>query len=332
MKWRMWVCFVIVLFNNVSKVWSVERRQVEEKHFPISPGSSIILTADEGGIEIRSWAREEVYLKITKRAWGENSREADRILDDIKVEIREEANRLVVRELDHRERDSQFHFFDLFDPDFWQEQGRKGSVVDFELTVPEQIHLRLQCDEGNVNVSRIQGEIYIEVDEGDVDLKDIVSPQMIVSVDEGDVDVRKIEGQGRGIVNIETDEGSIRIEEGQISEADIGADEGNIIFRNVEVERFWFGTDEGDIDVDFRPVKNGKYRMEADEGDVEISLRDDADLQVILQADEGRIDSDFDLNVRRRDEAERAEGTIGTGESTLRVYTEEGNIRLLKSH
>lgn len=334
MRYRYLICslFFLHIFCSVSVVWSIERSRIEEKHYPMPSGGRIVLTADDGDIEISSWEREEVYLKITKRTWGENSREADQILENMEIEIREEKDGLVIREMDTRETENQFHLLDLFDPNFWRDRGRSGGVVDFELTVPEHIHLRLRCDEGNVNVSRIQGEIYIEVDEGDVDLKDIVTPQMIVGVDEGDVDVRKIESQDRGMINIETDEGSILIEEGQIGEADIGADEGDIIFRNVVVERFWFGTDEGDIEVDFHPMKNGKYRLEADEGDVEISLRDDADLQVVLQTNEGWIDSDFDLDVRRRDEAERAEGTIGQGEGTLRVYTEEGDIRLLKNH
>ncbi len=330
----LWICFLVVisLFAHVSKGWSVERSRVEERHFPLSSGGSVAITADEGSIDIHAWDREEVYLKITKRAWGRNSGEADRNLDELEVEIREEMDRVVIRELDRDRTGDSFHFFDLFDPNFWREQSNGEGVIDFELTVPENTHLRLRCDEGSVDVSQIRGEIDIEVDEGDVNLEDIVSTQVVVSVDEGDVDIRKIEGQDRGIITVETDEGSIRIEEGQIGEADIGTDEGDIIFRNMEVERFWFETDEGDIEVDFYPMEDGRYRAETDEGDVEVSLPENVNLQVVLQTDEGRIDSDFDLNIQRRNEAKRAEGSIGQGEGTLRVYTEEGNIRFLKYH
>ncbi|MBN2030816.1 DUF4097 family beta strand repeat protein [bacterium] len=329
---RLWVCLlsIVLLLSTVSNGWSVERSRVEEKQFSMSPGGTVTVTADEGGIDVHTWEREEVYLKMTKRAWGKNDREANRNLDELEVEIREEINHLIVRELDRDRTGGSFHFFDLFDPNFWQEQGNRGGVIDFELIVPENTHLRLRCDEGDVDVSRIQGKMDIEVDEGCVNLEDIVTSQIVVSVDEGDVNIRRINSRDRGMMTLETDEGSIRIEEGQIGEADIGTDEGDILFRNIEVERFWLNTDEGNIEIDFYPLKDGRYRAETDEGDVEVSLPDNANLQVVLQTDEGRIDSDFDLNIQRRDEAERAEGSIGRGEGTLRLYIEEGDIRLLK--
>ncbi|MCJ7812034.1 DUF4097 domain-containing protein [bacterium] len=321
---------LLFIFGSVSVVWSIERKQVEEKYFSMPSGRSITLTANEGNITVHSWEREEVVLEMTKRAWGEDSLEAERLLDAIEVEIREEMDQLVIRELDFKEREDRFHFFDLFDSDFWREQGQRNSLVDFELTIPRNVHLRLRCDEGDVDLSGTQGKLDIDVDEGSVHIENIISEEIRISADEGDVRIQQAQDEDQGLIKIEMDEGSIWFENGQIGEIDFTTDEGEIVIDHIELNQCWLNTDEGDIEVSFLPVKDGRYRMETDEGDVELSLPEDVNLHIALITGEGRIESDFDMNIQRRQEAERVEETIGREEGTLRIYTGEGYIRLRK--
>ena len=63
---------------------------------------------------------------------------------------------------------------------------------------------------------------------------------------------------------------------------------------------------------------------------MEIVLPEEPHLSVRLRTDEGRIDSDFDLSIRRRDDVEIAEGVIGEDHGMLKAYTEEGDILLDK--
>ena len=230
--WRLWSRAVLLLVLGVTAAaWSVEVKRVEEKTFPMSAGGSVSLIADEGSIVVKSWEREEVHLKMTKRAWGRNRREAERLLDAIEVRIQEGRGRLVIREIDRRRKDSHFNFFDLFDGDFWREKGWRSGRVDFELTVPKRVQLKLQCDEGDVEVSGTEGKLTIDVDEGDVELEDVVSDRVQVSVDEGDVEMYRVEDRGQGFWKVDADEGSVFVEDGVVEELDVSTDEGEIVLR-----------------------------------------------------------------------------------------------------
>jgi DUF4097 and DUF4098 domain-containing protein YvlB len=311
--------------------WCVEVEKVEEKTFDFSSGGSISVMADDGSITIKTWNRESVHLRMTKRAWGRSRHEAERLLEDIDVRIQESRNRLVIKELD-RDYDNHFNFFDIFDGDFWREKGWRSVVVDFELTVPQKVELRLQTDEGDIEVSGTDGKLTVDVDEGEVDLEDVVSDYVQIGIDEGDISFHRVKDRGQGLWKIDADEGSIFIEEGSMKEVDVETDEGEIILRNVITPRFWLRTDEGDIEADFRPTEGGSYRMETDEGDLEIYIPEDTDLDVRLQTYEGRIDSDFDLYLRSHDDGESAEGMIGRGNGRLKALADEGDIIFRKEY
>lgn len=325
-KWRLWLKGVLLMIMGTAAVaWSTEVSRVEEKTFKMSADGSVAVIGDEGSIVVNSWDKEEVYLKMTKRAWGRNRREAERLLDLIEIRIQESRDRLIIKEVDRRH-DSHFNFFDLFDGDFWREKGWRSGVVDFELTVPRRVQLKLQCDEGDVDVTRTEGRLKIDVDEGNVDLEDVSSEHVNILVDEGDVTLSQIRDEGQGLWKVETDEGIIVVEDGDVDEVDVSTDEGEIILRYVKAYRFWLSTDEGDIEIDFQPMDQGNYRIETDEGDVEIFIPEETNLRVRLETGEGRIESDFDLSVRRREDGEVMEGQIGQNRGMLKAYTDEGDI------
>ena len=321
------VGIILSLTLFTTSVWCDEARKVEEKTFDFDMDGNISLTADDGSIVIRSWDKEKVYLKMTMRAWGRNRREAERLLDEVEVKIQEGRKRLVIKVREH-DYDDHFNFFDIFDGEFWREHRWRGGIVDFELTVPKRVNLKLRTDEGDIDVQGTEGKLTIDVDEGNVDVEDVLSNNVQIGVDEGDISLYHIIGRDDGFVKIDSDEGAIFIEDTEMGDVDVRTDEGEIDLRNVQTPRFWLTTDEGDIRADFQPVKNGSYRMESDEGDLEIFMPLNVNLQVRLQTYEGRIDSDFDLSIRDHDDGESMEGVIGRNEGMLRAYTDEGDIAI----
>ena len=318
----LWIPAYVLKAQEVSKV--------EEKTFPISAEGSVTLVADEGDVTIRSWGKNEVYLKMTKRARGRDREESRRLLEDKEIQIQEGPDRLLIRELDSRYEGSRFNFFDLFDGEFWRERHWRSVIVDFELTVPRGVRLKIDCDEGELQIMETEGKLIADIDEGDVFIEDVRSPDIQLSVDEGDVRIINLRAPDRGFCRISADEGHVILENCDLDEADLGSDEGDIILRDVRVRRFWLSTDEGDIETYFRPVRDGQYRMETDEGDLEIRLPAEASLSVRMRTDEGRIDSDYGLSRQRRDDGELVEGTIGRGEGILKAYTQEGDIYIIE--
>lgn len=328
-RWRGFL-ITVMLISLAATAWSVEVSRSEERTIDFAYGGTISVTADEGDIIIRGWDKEEVHLKITKHAYARSEREAEYILDRIEIRIQESKDRLIIRE-EHFDSRHRFNFFDVFERDFWREGRWRSAVVDYELMVPRRIEMNLESDEGDVDVNNTEGPMSIEVDEGDVVLESVSSDDLEIRVDEGFVDVNDVEGTSRSYWKMETDEGTIRIENAVVSEMDIGTDEGEIIAENIEVEEFWLSADEGDIEIDFLPAEDGDYRIQTDEGDVDVILPEDANLGVRIRSEEGRIDSDFDLSIRRHNDSETMEGVIGRKEGSLRATTDDGDIIIRRS-
>lgn len=317
--------FIIMLPLFFCTAWEV--RKIEEKSFNFESGGMISISADRGDVIVSSWKKEVVALKMIKTAWGRDKHEAELFLKNIDVKIHKTNNRLVIKEIDINKRN--FNFFDLFDSDFWK-SGGYGSRVDFELRVPESVNLKIECDEGDVNVTGISGGLSVELDEGDLDVSNIISEDIQIFIDEGDVFLSEIENSENGFVNIEADEGSIIINGNILGEADIDVDEGDIVIRNVSLSRCWLVSDEGNIELDFFPLEEGDYRLETDEGDIEINIPDDSNLGIRMQTNEGRIDTDFSLNKWDRDDGEVVDGIIGRKLAYLKAFTDEGYISLRK--
>jgi hypothetical protein len=328
-SFKIFILLGIFFIFSTGKLLASELVKTEEKRFPLSNGGSISLAADEGFIMIKSWDKDEVYLKMTKVVRARNRHDAERLMDALQVHIQQSRERLSIRELD-RYHNNRFSLFDLFDGEFWR-HGSIHSYIDFELTVPRNVNLKLRCDEGDVDVTDVRGEMLIEVDEGDVTLEKIVSNRVQVNLDEGDVIIAEAESQDYGHWKIATDEGHISVEEGQISELDASSDEGDIYLRDLTLSRFWLITDEGDIICDFSPHSGREYHLETDEGDLEITIPDHSNLDVKLITYEGSIDSDFKLPRRRYDDGEIMEGQIGQRGPKLKAVTDEGDILFLKN-
>ena len=315
---------LLICFLSVSS-YCDEVKKVEEKSFKMAPGGHISIEGDEGFIKINSWDKPEVHLVMTKRAWGRSQADAEKNLKKIEVRISEYDDRLDIKLV--KERDSKnYSFWDLFDPDTWSEHGR-SPTVDFELTVPKEINLKLINDEGDVTVKSIIGDVEIHVDEGDIAISDLVFNELTLSVDEGDIDgVDLINPDGR--LAIEVDEGDVLFEDVRVRRLKVECDEGDISIKDLSCNSCTINTDEGDIELDISLNKNDRYRVYADEGNVSFYLPDAPDVKLDLEAEDGSIRSDFEVRISKKDDRRICRDTIGDGNALIEIYTDEGTIYL----
>ncbi len=331
MSSRRYLLFLLLLvlgFSQVPLAEEIEKK--EEKTFPISKDGTVTLMGDEGNIQVSTWQRDEVVLGMTKRATARNAKEAERLLDAIEVQIQHTGNRLVIREVKPW-RENNFNFFDLFDGEFWKDREWMNAWVDFDLKVPSGVRLKIESDEGDVNIEDLDGPLSVVADEGDVTLASIRSSDVKIVVDEGDLHIGKADNAEKGTWNIHMDEGSVTIEDCEVRDLDCRSDEGNIKILRLAAKRVWLFTDEGDIQVEVDAGRGDVYQMEADEGHVGIIVSEGSDLSVRLETSEGRIDTDFPISVHESDDGEIAEGEIGEDGAVLKVYADEGDIILSRS-
>ncbi len=303
-----------------------ELKSEEEKTFKMKSGGSITIIGDEGSIRIHSWDKQEVYLKITKRVWDRNSRRAEEIMENLEVEIEHSDNRLYIREIDAHEN---FRFSNIFHSDKWRRHSEHQ--VDYDLRVPREINLKIENDEGNVEITEITGSLRLRLDEGDVFLNNLESSKIDVSLDEGDLVCKNARGASSTLfVNI--DEGSVRLSNCEFATIDLESDEGDFILNGLVIKDGDLQSDEGDIEANFSLLADGRCKMRTDEGDIFIRVPEDFNAQLRFQAREGRIRTDFPVSVRRwGDEGEKLDDVLGEGLARLSAYTEEGNITLKKN-
>ncbi len=316
--------FTAMLFFSQNALGG-ELKFEEEKTFKMKSGGSITVIGDEGSIKINSWDKQEVYLKITKRVWDRNSRRAEEIMENIEVEIEHSDNLLYIREMND---DENFRFSNIFHSDKWRRHSEHQ--VDYDLKVPREINLKIENDEGNVEIADITGSLRLSLDEGDVILNNLESSKIDVAVDEGDLVCKNARGVSSSLfVNI--DEGSVRLSNCEFAALDLESDEGDFILNGLVIKDGDFQSDEGDIEADFSLLADGSCKMRTDEGDIFIRVPENFNGQLRFQAREGRIRSDFPLSVRSwGDDGERVDDVLGESLARLSVYTEEGNITLKK--
>ena len=306
-----------------------EVKETEEQTFEMEPGGVIKISVDEGFVNIRSWDRSEVEIRMTKYARGKNKREAQRLLKDIEVEIEQTGNRLIIREREFE--DESYSLFDLFDPDTWNRMCGRSTWVDFDVSVPREIDLDVISDEGDVAISNVEGEIEVDSDEGDIEMEGIRSDRVTLLADEGDMLLEHIRARSSSSSSrlvIDTDEGDMELVDVEMDRVEIESDEGDVMAEMLRCEHLDFYSDEGNIDADLIMLPDGDYRCQTDEGDIVLFLPDDASFSITARSDEGEIRSDFPLRVREVADGERVDDVVGEGGAHVYLFVDEGIIRL----
>lgn len=199
-----------------------------------------------------AWDKQEVHLTITKRVRHPDKQRAEELLADLEVEISHSKDRLQIRERD-LEHDHNFRFSDLFNPDAW---NGLGYDVDYDLMVPTEIDLRIEHDDGNVDVSGVRGRLRLTVDEGEMVLNDLGAIEADIRGDEVDIEVMDITGAS-STMYINVDEGRVGLQDARLQRVDINSDEGDILLENVTLSKCALETDGGDIEAQFEIVSDG---------------------------------------------------------------------------
>lgn len=315
----------IILSSFATIGFPEEIKKVETKTFDMEFGGYVSVQGDEGFITVNSWDKPEVKLVMTKRAWGRTKEGAEKNIEKLEIRIEESNNRLEIK-LIKPQSDQNFSFWDIFDPDTWQD-NRRSPTADFELTVPRQINLKLVNDEGNVTVKSITGNVEIDVDEGDIQLSDMEFDEMSLSIDEGDVEATNLVNPD-GRLSITVDEGDISIENITVRRFKAESDEGDINVKNLASNSCSISTDEGNVELTLKLEENDRYRLKSDEGNITCYLPRNPDVRLDLETDDGRITSDFDVRIVRKNDGRICHHKLGSGAALIEASTDEGRIAI----
>lgn len=304
-----------------------ESKTQEERSFTLSPGANTVtVIGDEGTITVRTWDKNEALLRVTKKVWDTSRERAEELLKELEIDISHSGDRLYIRHPDIHNRTS-FRFADAFDSNRWR--SGPSVEIDFDLTVPHETHLKIENDEGDIDVTGVAGDLRVRVDEGSVFIADLKSKYLEVGIDEGELVLKNSSSTSETFLR--ADEGTVRVSDAQLNSLNVASDEGDVVLKGVSLKNCDAATDEGEILLDLNLATDSYLKIQTEEGDIKLVLAPDIEAQFSLETGEGRIRSDFPVSIREDgNDGEQVEDVIGGGAATIRANTESGDIVLQK--
>ncbi|HSL20430.1 MAG TPA: DUF4097 family beta strand repeat-containing protein [Vicinamibacterales bacterium] len=271
-----------------------ERIAREEKRFTISGEPDVRVYTFDGGIEVRSWDRDEVLVEVEKRGPDEDA------LKSMQVRAEQRGNRIDI-EVTGPSRES------------FQGIGfHRSSYARLVVTVPRKLTLQARSGDGSIRAGRLDGRIELRSGDGSVRVSE-VRGHLDVETADGSIGVEDVEGEMAlttrdGGISVAGRLGAVRAKTGDGS-VTIRADRGSAMTADWSIT-----TEDGTVAV-YLPEEFAA-ELDAQTGDGRV--RSDFDVQVTTTANEG------DQERRRRS----LRGKIGAGGRLMRIRTGDGSITL----
>lgn len=160
---RLFTFIIVILFLGAQQLLGGEIRERFEKTYPLKSGGEFRLRNTNGAVKITSWNRDEVKIEAEKIVRTRHQDDAERIMKEIEIDVRESDGLVdVVTRLPKR------HDGDFWD---WLFGGGGTSVqVVYWITVPEEVRLTAESVNGEVRAQNISGRADLETTNGRVEV------------------------------------------------------------------------------------------------------------------------------------------------------------------
>lgn len=303
-----------------------------KKSFPVEPGGELFLETDIGSVEVRTGDGNTVDVEVARNVRTSISRKAKRILEDFKVEFRQDGNIVYVQ--GEYERDGFLRFWDdLF--------GRRLRVK-YLIFVPQKFNVNLKTSGGGISVDDLEGNVHGRTSGGSLKFGRIQGP-VWGRTSGGSI---KLSGCG-GSVELRTSGGSITIGEvdGEImthtsgGSITIGIAKGGVDAYTsggsitVEEARSTIKarTSGGRITTALAGQPSANCRLSTSGGSITIYLAEDIQLDVNARTSGGRVHTDFPVTISGEISKSSLNAKINGGGPELYLRTSGGSIYIRKT-
>lgn len=236
---------IIGLLALVSNASAEKFSRTETKFFTVSPNGKVVVENVNGSIKVEGWDKDQVSLEITKTVRADDSEEADRYFNRMRVEIESGDNYLKVRTsyTHHDEWGGFFH---------WLFHGFNsgGGDVSYVLRVPASVVTDVHSTNGEIEVHSVAGKVKASSTNGRLIL-DGVSGLIDGSTTNGSITATLTDDVEFKGMNLRTTNGSIKVS----CPADISAD-------------VYAHTTNGSIRTDFPVTIQGGFMSKSLEGKI----------------------------------------------------------------
>jgi len=320
----------IVVMAPVTAATAKEIDKDFHESFDVKEGVRLRLEHGDGDVIITPWDKDVIDVKV--RYHAEIKTIGFGSEPDFNVEFRQTEDSVFVS--------------GLLDPDrvviF-----RSSSLHEYTYTIsaPAYVLLDLRGDDGDVEIRGWRGNIECDIDDGDVELTDIVNAKTRIGMQDGDLNIEALEGE----LTVIGDDGDVdltgctmpyarlRIQDGDITireskgDLEVDVDDGDVSLYRVESNRIEVRSNDGDVDLDLLKSSTIDLDVTTDDGSVLAILDGSMTFEFLITMDDGRVNVNLP-NVADLDESEhRVSGRVGDDGGRVRIRTQDGGVTLRAS-
>jgi hypothetical protein len=303
--------------------------ETDRKTLTVGNAEELELSNIAGDIVVVAGSGRDATIEYTRHGYGDTPDEAKAQLASVEVSLTvtegrgEVSTRFASRRGERRQ--------------------RLRSAVDFRVTAPPQTRIRVKSISGDIQVSKMKGDLALETVSGDVKV-DAGGRLSVAKTVSGDVTLSGITAEEPLVVSSMS--GSVTLQSLKARYVDVNSVSGNIVVKDASCERAELQTLSGDVEYAGQILKNGRYEMKAHSGDIRIAVRGDTGFDLEANSFSGKIRSDLPIkNEVDEDQDENVyaggvrvhmpkraafRGTYKDGSATIELTTFSGNIVITK--
>ena len=253
---------VVILATGVllAEALAVTLEERFDKTVPLQSGGFFSLSNRNGSVVISSWDREEVRIEALKKVKSSRRSRAREAMEDLRIEIDARGNDEVIVETDYPRGYGQGDGVGGVLDAIFGGRKRPQISVEYTITVPERVHLRVGTTNGRIEVEEVAGDATISSTNGRIDMSQ-VEGTIDVSTTNGRIELTDIEGG----LEANTTNGGVEVR--YSSHAEITKDisirttNGGIVLelpKDIDAD-VQARTSNGHIDTDFPITVKGRY-------------------------------------------------------------------------
>ncbi|MFQ5601958.1 MAG: DUF4097 domain-containing protein [bacterium] len=161
MRKRIFIYSIFILVGLATLLFAGTIREHLDETFKLQRGSKVVLSNTNGNVIIESWNRDEVRIRAEKIVRANDRRTAEKIMDEIEIEIDSKMDFLRIDTYIPRRQNG-----------FWGAIfGENAQVrVEYRLLVPEKVDLEIGTVNGRVSIAEVTGEIEVHSTNGRIEI------------------------------------------------------------------------------------------------------------------------------------------------------------------
>lgn len=180
----------------------------------------------------------------------------------------------------------------------------------------------LQTDDGDITIEDFKGELNATSDHGSINLSHaLLNQNSKFNTDDGDITIKDLKGDLSGT----TSHGTITLNKIELaSKGSFMTDDGEITIDDLK-GAISANSNHGTITINHADINDDSIAT-TDDGEIHINLVGSPDLNIKADTDDGTIDGNIKWKMKNKEEENKREAILGSGNYMLRLHSSHGDI------